>query len=548
MTKEGPSRTEAAVSALLFGLYLLIVVALQWRGNAFRAELGGTADEAPHYVTGLLVHDYVSDGLPGKPLAYAHNFYNHYPKVALGHWPPFFYIVQAAWTLPFTPSRTSVMLLMAALTALLATALTKTIWEEFSLGAGVLAGVTLLSLTVIQEFSSLLMSEILLTLLVFLATLAYGRYLDTENWRPAVWFGFWATLGMLTKVTAIELALIPPCAVLVTRRWHLLRKFSFWLPGIMVVGIAGPWYLWVPGAQHESVYRFGAVQLVTPRLIETPQAWAGMLGVACAILAIVGMVVYGQRILRGTVTGKWLAGLSVLLGAYIFRLLVGAWEARHLVTNTPVLLMFSAAGAYWLLTLPVFNSLSGRSKMAMAGVAVASLVFLNIYKGPMKRHYGFDLAAQMLLSNPQFGKSVVLACGRANGEGMLISEIAMRESRPGHIVLRSTKLLANNSDWMGRNLRPLFNNQADTMQYVEGIPAGIVVIDGEGRRSPEGRPLFEGIRQHPEKWELLARYAPDNSSSSHEDDILVFRLIGHERRLAGKIPAPVPSISWKFEN
>jgi hypothetical protein len=159
---------------------------------------------------------------------------------------------------------------------------------------------------------------------------------------------------------------------------------------------------------------------------------------------------------------------------------------------------------------------------------------LNIHKSPLKHHYGFDQAAQNLVSNPRFAKSVLLVCGDPSGEGMLISEIAMRESRPGHIVLRATKLLAN-SDWMRWNYKPLFSTQADTMQYVEGIPAGIVVFDREGRKSPHGSLLFEGIRQHPEKWDLLASY---------EDDILVFRLIGHEGRPPGKIPIPVPSTAF----
>src|SRR5260370_39511152 len=180
--------------------------------------------------------------------------------------------------------------------------------------------------------------------------------------------------------------------------------------------------------------------------------------------------------------------------------------------------------------------------MAIVGVVVGALVAASIYKSPRKRHCGFGRAAQYILSNPQFTKSVLLVCG--TGEGMLISEIAMREARPGHFVLRATKLLAN-SDWMGWIYRPLFNNPADTMQYVEGIPAGIVVLDRDGRSSPDGRLLFEGIRQHPEKWELLAQYSPDSPS---ESDIFVFRLIGHEGRAPGKIPLPVPSTSWSFKN
>jgi hypothetical protein len=55
------------------------------------------------------------------------------------------------------------------------------------------------------------------------------------------------------------------------------------------------------------------------------------------------------------------------------------------------------------------------------------------------------------------------------------------------------------------------------------------------------------MQQHPEKWELLARYSPDNSSADHESDILVFRLIGHEGR-PQNIPIPVPSTSLRFAN
>lgn len=108
-----------------------------------------------------MVRDYIAAGFPGPPLPYARNYYLHYPEVALGHWPPFFYVLQAAWTLVFTASRTSVMLLMAAITALLATVLCETLREEFSLVLGMSAAALMISLPVIEEFSLLLMAEML---------------------------------------------------------------------------------------------------------------------------------------------------------------------------------------------------------------------------------------------------------------------------------------------------------------------------------------------------------------------------------------------------
>jgi hypothetical protein len=525
---------------LLFSLYFICVVLLQWRGNAFRSELSGSPDEPAHYVTGLMVHDYVAAGFPGPPLPYARNYYLHYPKVALGHWPPFFYVVQAAWTLVFTTSRTSVMLLMAAITALLATAVCEILREEFSLVMGMSAAALFISLPVIEEFSHLLMAEMLVTLLVFLAVLAYGRYLDTGRWQPAAWFGMWFTLALLTKGTGIQLALVPPLAVLLGRRWHLLRRFSFWLPAILVLGIAGPWYLWVPGAQHESVARFGGLRSSWGRLIGTPVEWAGMLGIVLLVAATLGLLLCCRQVLRGSAGGKWIASVAVLLGAYLSRLFIGAYEERHLLVNLPMLLMFAALFADWCFRQPGWEGLKAAPRNLVVGLALVALLAFNVHRSPSKRHYGFSEVAQDLLSRPAFKDSVLLVCGSGTTEGLLISEIAARESRPGHIVLRATKMLAS-EDWMGRHYQPLFQDQPEVLQYLEDIPVGIVIIDAAGRRTPHGQLLYQGIRSHPEKWKLLAQDPPS--------DILVYRLIGHEGRHVSKIRIPMRSgLYGSFEN
>ena len=524
----------------LFSLYFVCVVLLQWRGNAFRSEFSGSPDEPAHYVTGLMVHDYIAAGFPGSPLPYARNYYLHYPKVALGHWPPFFYVVQAAWTLLFTTSRTSVMLLMAAITALLATLLCELLRKEFSLAMGMSAAALFISLPVIEEFSQMLMAEMLVALLVLLAALAYGRYLDSGRWQPAAWFGIWFTLALLTKGTAIQLAILPPFAVLFGRRWHLLRRFSFWLPGFLVLGIAGPWYLWVPGAQHESVARFGGVRFNWGRLTGTPVAWAEMLGMVLLVAATLGLLICCRQILRGSAGGKWIASVAVVLGAYLARLFIGAYEERHLLVNLPMLLMFAALCAGWCFRQPRWQGLKAAPRQLVVGLALLALLGFHVFESPIKRHYGFSEVAQDLLSRPAFKNSVFLICASATGEGMLISEVAARESRPGHIVLRANKMLAS-EDWMGRDYQLLFQDPAEVLQYLESIPAGIVIIDGDGRRTPHGQLLYQGIQSHPEKWELLARYPPS--------DILVYRLIGDEGRSVGKIRIPMQSgLYASFEN
>ena len=64
------------------GLFLfLVTVGLQWFASAYSSEFGSDPDESSHYVTGLLVRDYIAQGFPSSPLRFAEDYYLHYPRV-----------------------------------------------------------------------------------------------------------------------------------------------------------------------------------------------------------------------------------------------------------------------------------------------------------------------------------------------------------------------------------------------------------------------------------------------------------------------------------
>jgi len=87
---------------------------------------------------------------------------------------------------------------------------------------------------------------------------------------------------------------------------------------------------------------------------------------------------------------------------------------------------------------------------------------------------------------------------------------------------------------MGWNYRSLFHNQEDVERYLLSIPVGIIVIDAKSQLFPHGRLLLETLRNRPGEWIQLARYSPG------QDQILVFRLVGHEGRPIGNINVPMP--------
>src|SRR5579859_5632961 len=127
------SRRILAVASVMVvaGAIFLINVWLASRGGVFRSELASESDESAHYITALMIRDYIVQGIPGKPLAFAKNYYLHYPKVAFGHWPPVFHVLQAAWMLVFGISRTSVLCLMLTIAALLGATLYEVVKRSF---------------------------------------------------------------------------------------------------------------------------------------------------------------------------------------------------------------------------------------------------------------------------------------------------------------------------------------------------------------------------------------------------------------------------------
>src|SRR5688500_17364628 len=139
------------VAGLAFLVLLLVVAAMQWAGGAYRAEFSGHPDEPAHYVTGLMIHDYIAAGFPSPPLRFAEDYYNHYPKVALGNWPPVFYVLQAGWALIFSPAKASILLLMAVLAALVGTIIWHTMAREFGNLAGLAGAVLWVSFPLVQQ-------------------------------------------------------------------------------------------------------------------------------------------------------------------------------------------------------------------------------------------------------------------------------------------------------------------------------------------------------------------------------------------------------------
>lgn len=472
--RQIPTGTLAAILLLL-----TVTFGLQWLTGAYHSEFGAEPDEAAHFMTGLCLRDYLAAGCPGNPVQYVREYYQFYPKVALGHWPPLFNVIQATWMLVLPPSHTSMLVLMGAFTAAIAITLFLSLRRPLGIVPATCAALLFLAMPLTQRASGMVMLEVPITLWSLLATLCWSRYLKSERPGDAAAFGLFAAMALLTKQTGLALVVVPAISIMLTGRWHLLRRLSFWLPAVMVIALCGPWYAFAP-------------KLVNQRWSwDAPLGW-GFTGVAIPYYAKKFYAAVGLGVLLFTVVGAagkltsratrttsplWAALVGLFVGVWMVHITIPvAYEARYLLPALPVVAAFAVAGA-----VDVARWLAKRLRWELLslplGFAALCLSFgAETFTFPKIGWQGYGAAADWILKNSPAQDSVTMIASDARGEGMFISELAIRESRPVHVVRRASKDLAS-STWNGTAYEPKVRNKTDLLAVLRQTHTRFVIFD-----------------------------------------------------------------------
>lgn len=440
---------------VLWGIAVFVVLLagtrlIQAYSGACDSELGGHPDEAGHFVTGLMVRDFILAGPLQNPLRYAQRYYEHYPKVALGHWPPVFYLLQAGWTIWQAPTPSAVLVLMAVLVALLGTTLFAVTARLWGVPAGVVTAAACLCLPLVQEYGGMVMTEVPIAWFSLLAAVSFARYAEHRDRRWAVAFSLLAAVAILTKGTALYLALLPPLVILLRRDYGLLRDPWLWVAAGIVVLVCAPWTLltlgmvrngWVEGGPSWHFTR-EAVPYYASRMFLA-------LGPVISVMALVGV---GFVLCRGrkTADAKGITGtamLALVLSILLFHFVVPCgYEARHLLPAVPAALVLAmvCGVAVW----EVAARRHGVAVAALVAVGLSCAFLLCTWRLPQKRYAGFRPVVEYLFSQPALLAGTVFVSSEARGEGMMISEMAVCDRALRFRVCRASKLLAS-STWDG---------------------------------------------------------------------------------------------------
>jgi hypothetical protein len=510
----------ASVPALLLALYAHARV-----GSRLFGETLWSSDEPAHFATGVMAYDYLRHSLGSNPFQYAANYYIHYPKIAIGHWPPVYYAVQACWYFFFPVSPQGGKLLSIAVAAAIAVILIRKMRDA---AWGIAAAAVFLALPVVQDQTWHVYSDLLTAFFVLLAATELAVWLDGQKqMRRLGWFALWAAAAILTKGTAWALGPSALIAPVLTRRMACFRNPRFFVFGAGTLLLAAPFY--ALSSKVGMGYIHSPVQFATHA--SSGGRWLAVRGLLAVTVPLLVLAAGGM--LRA-IWNRWrradssaLTTLALVMGSIVLGQLAMlfasplTFESRAYLPSCPALAFLAA----YALREAALMAVRFSKWLVLIPAAGATMLAANCGILDPDSVRGYAEAASVIPYRPQ--GYVILVSGDSATEGAIITERLWHERRPSDIVLRASRVLAE-SDWNEAWYRTLFSTADQVVAYLQTVPVRFIVIDTAAKERPHDRLLQEALRGDPDKFPLAARIPVSSFKQWRAGELRIY-----ENRAAG---------------
>ena len=472
-------------------LFTLAAMAVQVHVGAYATDRGQTGDEAAHFVTSLMLADYL--GHLGNPIAFAKDYYVHLPRVAIGHWPPFFEMLQGLAFVLFGGSNAVAMALQAVIAGLMAGLPAALMARPQNILAGLLTGLIILLSQNILFLLDTDMADNLLGLLVFLSAWTWSIFYARPSAMTAAGFVAAMAAAILTKGTAIGLLALPPAYLLVKGDIGFFFRRRTLLAMVAILLFTAPWYVATYRLASQGWnYSWGAFTLVAAPF------FAKALFADFGVPNLVGFGLGVVRALRRRSGAIDMAAFAVTaMVQFLFILIAPAdLQSRYLVPVYPCAAMVAVWGL-WSLTEVIFprpafaGSMTGyrpgspadvlrtrgsRARAVFPIILVSVLVLLSIWQGFAPPHVESFWTGDAFARIAPRRNPLVLVSGGARFEGAMIATAAAADRGRFFYILRASKLLSS-SDFMGNGYRQRFSSEADLKYWLLQNQIGWIVTD-----------------------------------------------------------------------
>jgi hypothetical protein len=455
---------------------------------ALSAATGGLSrsfldpDESAHYVNTLFLADWLRAGLP-SPMPFARDFYAHFPRLSIGHWPPGWYALLAPGFAILRPSPFGAVILSAFVAGLPALSI---VWALGRVGArrwGIIAAFACLLLPLVANEARYFRIDQPVALLAGLAAIAWYRATERPGLGRYLLFGALAAFATLAKGNGALVGLIPALDILMARRWRQLADRRLWLAAGATLLAVAPWYyvsftISAGGFIYRPGLAYAGLSLTTDGA-----AILSTLGIVGLVAALFGAVAgWRHPAFRPIVR----LSVAVILATLLFQAAIPvAIEGRYVLPAIPWLVVLAAIGPVALLR----QSRAGATVLAVALLAALLPFVAALLRQPPKADIGAPAIARWMGHAP----GIWLIDGRAGGEGAVIAEVAYADGgRRALWTARASQWLST-SDFMGRGYALSVHSPAEARAVLDRLGVrGVVSIAEKGRLAYPHSALLRG--------------------------------------------------------
>jgi hypothetical protein len=484
----------ALVAAVVTVVYCTFIGWVQRSAGAASAAFGGFPDEAAHYISGVLMRDYIVGAPFSDPIRYAVEYYAHTPFFAIGVWPPLYYVVEGIWMTVFGSSRESALWLNFISGAALALLVFAIVRHSYGWVASAAAGLMVLAIPVVQWSASLVMVDIACTALALGSLFFLARYFEYRRWTDSLLYGLFAGLAVLTKNSAYYALFVPAAVILLRRDWRVLTLKSFWIAPLTFALLYGPWLL-----VSRRVLLLGIVGLPDFTPVDVAVAFVVKLWDQTGVLLALAL----PRIAVSLARPRRTPVAELCLYTVLFTLPFAIFVARVPVQER---LLIAAGAAVVIAAVASVHQIMSWSRLPMklypGAIALLAVWFVwsNAleFRFPPKNELRVLVTAMTERDGPAPGATLV----PSRSEGPWIAEfvqLARDDSR--RTLVRPTKFLASES-WNATHYKIRHSSVEELRAALTEVPLRYCIIDEKASEYPHDRLLKALLREDAATWRL----------------------------------------------
>lgn len=459
---------------------------IQLKVGAYHSDHSQAGDESAYFVSSLMITDYFAHHLFSNPLTFAKEYYEHFPRVAIGHYPPMFEAVQAILFLVFGPRGTTAVASQAVIGGLCA-GLPAAVVSPLGIVLGLATGLAVLMAATVLFLVSTVMADNFLAVLVTLSALGWARFYRQRTWSSALLFAVLAAASILTKGTGFGLALMPIIYLCLKRDLGFLVDKKAIFAAVLVAIIAIPWYVATYHlARGTFVYSWGwsYTRLAMPFFLKALVDSLGIPIIAGYVLGIYFSVMSDSREEPVDIDVFVATSLAMLI---IPMIAPADLQERYLIPVLPSAAIVAASGLHRLIgRLPLASAKRSLVIPALCS-AVILLSSVGVTQKPHLEPYHSGRIASYILDAKE-PNPLVLVSGSTSLEGAVIATFAERDRTWSHYVVRGTAVLAS-GNFSGTTYAERFDTPAAMAKWIKDNQIGWVIL-----QEPEGSGAFPHTR------------------------------------------------------